>query len=230
MIARHQRTDSYPVHVTPHGRADGGSPARAGRRRRRRLITDETVEALYGRRCCAAPARRGRTSTLRHAPRPASEQERRAGGRRCGTGWRDCRSAAATCWSDLRRRRRVPTSAAGSPAPTCAACPYVNVPTTLLAQVDGALGGKVAANHPVAKNLLGAFHQPAGGRRRRRLPALLERPRHLRAGLAEAIKKAVIASPAYWRLIERARGAICSRAIPTRSSALVRAAARSSPR
>jgi 3-dehydroquinate synthase len=88
--------------------------------------------------------------------------------------------------------------------------PYVNVPTTLLAQVDGALGGKVAVNHPVAKNLLGAFHQPAGvvadvGFLRS------QDGRHLRAGLAECIKKAVIASPDYWRLIDARLEAILAR-------------------
>jgi 3-dehydroquinate synthase len=79
--------------------------------------------------------------------------------------------------------------------------PYVNVPTTLLAQVDGALGGKVAVNHPLAKNLLGAFHQPVAvvanvGFLR------TTSDRHLRAGLAEAIKKAIIASPEYLAFIE----------------------------
>jgi 3-dehydroquinate synthase len=88
--------------------------------------------------------------------------------------------------------------------------PYVNVPTTLLAQVDGALGGKVAVNHPVAKNLLGAFHQPAGVVAD---VALLRSQdgRHLRAGLAECIKKAVIASPAYWALIDARLEAILAR-------------------
>src|ERR671928_234860 len=75
--------------------------------------------------------------------------------------------------------------------------PYVNLPTTLLAMVDGALGGKVAVNHPVAKNLLGAFHQPAGVVCDLRHLRSLER-RHLAAGLAECIKKAVIASPDYF--------------------------------
>jgi 3-dehydroquinate synthase len=88
--------------------------------------------------------------------------------------------------------------------------PYLNVPTTLLAQVDGALGGKVAANHPVAKNLLGAFHSPAGvvanvGFLRS------TSGRHLRAGLAEAIKKAVIASPAYWDFIDAHAEALLAR-------------------
>jgi 3-dehydroquinate synthase len=79
--------------------------------------------------------------------------------------------------------------------------PYVNLPTTLLAMVDGAVGGKVAVNHPVAKNLLGAFHQPGA------VIAGIEflrttGDRELCAGLAETVKKALIASPAYWRFIE----------------------------
>jgi 3-dehydroquinate synthase len=88
--------------------------------------------------------------------------------------------------------------------------PYVNLPTTLLAMVDGALGGKVAVNHPSAKNLLGAFHQPRGVISDVSFLRTLER-RHLAAGLAEAIKKAVIASSEYFALIERDVDAILDR-------------------
>jgi 3-dehydroquinate synthase len=79
--------------------------------------------------------------------------------------------------------------------------PYVNLPTSLLAMVDGALGGKVAVNHPVAKNLLGAFQQPAGVISDVRYLRTLDR-RHLAAGVAECVKKGVIASPEYFRFIE----------------------------
>jgi 3-dehydroquinate synthase len=88
--------------------------------------------------------------------------------------------------------------------------PYLNVPTTLLAQVDGALGGKVAVNHPLAKNLLGAFFQPLGVISNVSYVATTS-DRHIRAGLAECIKKAVIASPDYADLIESDLDAILAR-------------------
>jgi 3-dehydroquinate synthase len=87
---------------------------------------------------------------------------------------------------------------------------YINLPTTLLAQVDGAMGGKVAANHPSAKNLLGAFYQPVGVVSNVDFLATLD-VRHIRAGLAECIKKAIIASPAYWQFIDENLGAILTK-------------------
>jgi len=68
---------------------------------------------------------------------------------------------------------------------------FVQVPTTLLAQVDSSVGGKTAVNHPRAKNMVGAFHQPiavvADTDTLRSLP-----PRELAAGLAEVVKYGII--------------------------------------
>ena len=85
--------------------------------------------------------------------------------------------------------------------------PYVNVPTTLIGQVDAGIGGKLAVNHPVAKNLIGGFFQPRAVISDVSFLRTIGR-RQLRAGLAEAIKKAIIASPAYWDLIEARAEAI----------------------
>ena len=69
--------------------------------------------------------------------------------------------------------------------------PFIQVPTTLLAQVDSAVGGKTAINHPLGKNMIGAFHQPrmvlADTAILDTLPA-----RQLSAGLAEVIKYGLI--------------------------------------
>lgn len=79
--------------------------------------------------------------------------------------------------------------------------PFVQVPTTLLAQVDASVGGKTGVNHPLGKNLIGAFHQPAAvfadPEVLRTLPDA-----ELRAGLAECVKHGVIASADYLRFIE----------------------------
>ncbi|HZY15216.1 MAG TPA: 3-dehydroquinate synthase [Ramlibacter sp.] len=85
----------------------------------------------------------------------------------------------------------------GDMAGFAAACymrgvPYVQVPTTLLAQVDSSVGGKTAINHPLGKNMIGAFHQPL--RVVCDLDTLATLPaRELSAGLAEVIKYGPIA-------------------------------------
>lgn len=80
--------------------------------------------------------------------------------------------------------------------------PYVQIPTTLLAQVDSAIGGKVAIDLPVAKNLVGAFHQPRAVISDTSILKSLPR-RHVRNGLAEIIKYGVIADAVLFRFLER---------------------------
>ncbi len=78
---------------------------------------------------------------------------------------------------------------------------FIQVPTTLLAQVDSSVGGKTGVNHPGGKNLIGAFHQPAAvlvdTRTLETLPV-----RQFRAGMAEVIKHGAIADPEFFVWLE----------------------------
>jgi len=88
--------------------------------------------------------------------------------------------------------------------------PFVQVPTTLLAQVDSSVGGKTAINHPLGKNMIGAFYQPA--RVLCDLDVLDTLPaRELSAGLAEVIKYGPIADLDFLAWIEANIGALMAR-------------------
>lgn len=79
---------------------------------------------------------------------------------------------------------------------------FVQIPTTLLAQVDSAVGGKTAVNHPHAKNMIGAFHQPTAVLTDTDTLATLP-PRELAAGLAEVVKYGIIVDAAFFEWLER---------------------------
>src|SRR5205809_2306869 len=86
----------------------------------------------------------------------------------------------------------------------------VHVPTTLLAQVDSAIGGKVGVNHPLGKNLIGSFYQPHAVVIDPSVLGTLPR-REFRAGLYEVIKYGMTSSPGLFDRVARDRTAIFAR-------------------
>jgi 3-dehydroquinate synthase len=87
--------------------------------------------------------------------------------------------------------------------------PWVGVPTTLLAQVDSSVGGKTAVDLPAGKNLVGAFHQPAGVLVDTETLRTLPR-RHVRAGLAEVVKMGAAVDASLFRWCEGQVGALAA--------------------
>ena len=94
----------------------------------------------------------------------------------------------------------------GDMAGFAAACymrgvPFIQVPTTLLSQVDSSVGGKTGINHPLGKNMIGAFYQPQAVIADIGTLSTLP-PRELAAGIAEVIKTGAIADDAFFSWIE----------------------------
>ncbi|HZX28722.1 MAG TPA: bifunctional shikimate kinase/3-dehydroquinate synthase AroKB [Telluria sp.] len=100
--------------------------------------------------------------------------------------------------------------------------PFVQVPTTLLSQVDSSVGGKTGINHPLGKNMIGAFYQPVAVLAD--TASLTTLPdRELSAGLGEVIKHGAITDPDYFAWIEQNIAALRAR----EPAALAHAIARS---
>lgn len=163
------------------------------------VITDDNVRKPHGEKVVASLAAGGiRAETL---VIPAGEETKSA-------------EQAAALWNrllELGADRKtfvvavgggVVGDLAGFVAATYArGIPFIQIPTTLMAQVDSSVGGKVGINLPLAKNLVGAFWQPAGVLID--LAALDTLPeREYRSGLAEVVKYGVILDEEFFKYLE----------------------------
>jgi 3-dehydroquinate synthase len=100
----------------------------------------------------------------------------------------------------------------------------VQLPTTLLAQVDSSVGGKTGVNHPGGKNLIGAFHQPAAVIADTDVLTTLP-DRQLRAGLTEIVKAALVADRAFFAWLEANLSRLLAKEPAALSEAILRACA-----
>ena len=99
--------------------------------------------------------------------------------------------------------------------------PFLQIPTTLLAQVDSSVGGKTGVNHPLGKNMIGAFYQPQCVIADADVLDTLD-DRQLSAGLAEVIKYGLIRDPDFFDWLESNMSALLSRDKKTLSYAIER--------
>ena len=99
--------------------------------------------------------------------------------------------------------------------------PFAQMPTTLLAQVDSSVGGKTGINHPLGKNMLGAFHQPLAVLAD--IDTLSTLPdNELKAGIAEIIKHGAIRDAAYFEWLEHNIERMLARDAEALTQAIVR--------
>jgi 3-dehydroquinate synthase len=199
------RTSTYNIHVTRDEVAALSVLAEAVGDRMVAMITDETVDKLYAERIREWLSSHG--LMVQKISLPAGEQSKSLR--------TACHLLDWLAQTDIRRRDILVAVGGGVIIDTVGwvasaymrGISYINVPTTLLAQVDAAIGGKVAVNHDTAKNLIGAFYSPQAVVSCTEWLSTLD-SRQVRSGLAEAIKMAVISSPQLLAFIEQHLGAL----------------------
>lgn len=189
---------SYPIHIGAGLLADTALLQEALAARKVAIVTNTTVGPLYA--AAVQAARRGRGETI-DIVLPDGEAHKTL-----DTLARIFDVLVANRFARDDRLLALGGGVVGDITGFAAACyqrgiDFVQIPTTLLAQVDSSVGGKTAVNHPGGKNLLGAFHQPiavlADTDTLRSLP-----PRELRAGLAEVVKYGLICDAEFFVWLE----------------------------
>jgi shikimate kinase/3-dehydroquinate synthase len=191
MVWARSASGDYPVFVGEG--VLGHAAALAGRRGRSFAITDEAVGPLYAARLGTLAA------DLRVPPGEAAKTWDQAGAL--------LRALARAGMDHDDHVLALGGGVVGDIAGFCAATyqrgvPVVQLPTTLVAQVDSAYGGKTGVDLPEGKNYAGAYHQPAAVLADPATLATLP-PEELAAGWAEVVKTALIAGGPLW---ERVRG------------------------
>jgi 3-dehydroquinate synthase len=200
VISTVQRTSTYSIYVPLDEATALADLAEAIGDRRVAMITDETVDKLYAGRIADWLSNRG--LKVQKIALPAGEGSKSLPAALHLLDW--------LASSDIRRRDVIVAVGGGVIIDTAGwvasiymrGISYINVPTTLLAQVDAAIGGKVAVNHDTAKNLIGGFYSPDAVVSCTEWLSTLD-ARQTRAGLAEAIKMSIISSPPLFEFIEQ---------------------------
>jgi 3-dehydroquinate synthase len=199
---------AYPIHIGRGLAAEPDVLARFVANRQVLLVTNDVVGPLYARETGAAIA--ASSASLQVLVIPDGEAHKTM----------ETMAAVIDALVEHRMNRDALLVALGGGvtgdlAGFAAACyqrgiDWLQIPTTLLAQVDSSVGGKTAVNHPAGKNLIGAFHQPIGVLADIATLATLDE-RHYRAGLAEVIKYGLIADAVFFDWLEDCIGALGAR-------------------
>ena len=193
------RERSYPIHIGQNLLSNAGLLLPYLKRKQAAVITNTTVAPLY-LESISAPLRAQGIAII-HIILPDGEQYKNA-------------ATLNTIYDALLQNRcernttlmalggGVIGDLAGYAAATfLRGIPFIQIPTTLLAQVDSSVGGKTGINHPLGKNMIGAFYQPkvvlADIATLETLP-----DRELSAGLAEIIKYGLIRDPDFFDWLE----------------------------
>lgn len=204
---------AYPIIVGAGALRSVGTRLTAlGAGRRTGLVTDRSIMALHGATVTESLRASGLSVTEIFVPQGETAKTL-AVAERC---WDECLTAGLDRTSTLLA---LGGGAVGDLAGFVAATymrgiPLVQLPTTLLAQVDASIGGKVAIDHPRAKNLIGAFHQPRLVVADPSVLSTLPLP-DFRSGLAEVVKHGIVLDAAYFGDLEAHVAEILARDLPT---------------